>query len=220
VTQKPESDRKIFGIGLSRTGTTSLNAALELLGLRSIHYPADPRTRAEIARALRSRADALRLSVLSECDALTDTPVCCVYQALAQSYPDSLFVLTTRNEDDWLRSCEAVLGAPLPRHWRRRSYKEQLSDAVTRLRRESIQFPAYNRLIIKHLYGDVGFDEQRFVEGRRRYEDGVYGHFHRQPERLLTLDICAGEEWEQLCAFLGRESPTIPFPRHNVRTST
>ena len=30
---------KILGIGLSRTGTTSLTRALEILGLRAVHFP-------------------------------------------------------------------------------------------------------------------------------------------------------------------------------------
>src|SRR5207237_3908 len=47
---------KVFGIGLSRTGTTSLTRALELLGYRAKHYPT-----AE--------------SHFEEYDALTDTPV-------------------------------------------------------------------------------------------------------------------------------------------------
>ncbi|HEV8715109.1 MAG TPA: sulfotransferase [Candidatus Binatia bacterium] len=33
---------KIFGLGLSRTGTTSLTEALEILGFSTIHYCSGP----------------------------------------------------------------------------------------------------------------------------------------------------------------------------------
>jgi type IV secretory pathway VirB3-like protein len=39
VQQAGTRSPKIFGIGLSRTGTTSLHVALVLLGQASIHYP-------------------------------------------------------------------------------------------------------------------------------------------------------------------------------------
>lgn len=35
---------KVFGIGLSRTGTYSLSKALDVLGFYTIHYPIDPTT--------------------------------------------------------------------------------------------------------------------------------------------------------------------------------
>jgi hypothetical protein len=36
------------------------------------------------------------------------------------------------------------------------------------------------------------------------------------PDRLLVFDVADG--WEPLCAFLGREVPSHPFPRtNNVR---
>ena len=32
------------------------------------------------------------------------------------------------------------------------------------------------------------------------------------PERLLVMDICAGEGWEKLCPFLGLPAPDSAFP--------
>jgi Sulfotransferase domain len=80
---------KIFGIGLSRTGTTSLTVALSQLGLYAHHFP---RTRA----------------LIDEVDAATDTPVAAWYQELDTAYPGSKFILTLRDVRDWLDSCEAL----------------------------------------------------------------------------------------------------------------
>jgi len=86
---------KVFGVGLSKTGTNSLNAALERLGYKALHYPS-PRQVMELAQ---------------DYDALTDTPVLACLEALDQHYPGAVFVLTTRAEESWLESCRS--------HWER-----------------------------------------------------------------------------------------------------
>ena len=37
-------ENKVFGLGMSRTGTSSLCEALNHLGIRTTHYPFDPTT--------------------------------------------------------------------------------------------------------------------------------------------------------------------------------
>ena len=64
---------KLFGIGLNRTGTMSLNSAPTELGYGAIHFPSDGVTQAEM-RAPASDDQPLRLSVLDACDAITDVP--------------------------------------------------------------------------------------------------------------------------------------------------
>ena len=82
---------KVFGIGLSRTGTRSLNEALRVMGYRAKHYP--------IPGLVRRR--------VKKWDALTDIPVIPHYKQFARRYPGSRFVLTLRDVDDWLESCRA-----------------------------------------------------------------------------------------------------------------
>lgn len=181
--------------------------------MRSVHFPSDPATRAEIAHYLDMGGSALRLSVLEAVDAILDTPVCCVYQALDAAYPGSRFVLTVREEAAWLRSCEAYWRRPRPS-----SRRTGLRIALRRLRaasQGSLDFPSYVRLLNRQLYGEGGFDAARFSATRRRYEDGVRAHFRGREDQLLTLDICAGEGWPELCGFLGLEIPAEPFPWAN-----
>ena len=96
--------KKVFGIGLSKTGTTSLNAALEILGYKSIHYPP---------------LDQL-FSLLSSNDAATDTPVACCFKELLQIYPDAQFIYTQRDQDAWLQSARSEFaGRPVFEPWKR-----------------------------------------------------------------------------------------------------
>jgi hypothetical protein len=80
---------KILGIGLSRTGTTSLTFALAELGRHAHHFP-------------RSRA------LIDAADAATDTPVAAWFKDLDVAYPGSKFILTIRNVPRWLDSCEVL----------------------------------------------------------------------------------------------------------------
>lgn len=84
---------KILGIGLSRTGTASLHAALLALGYRSTHYP-------------RSLTD------LEAHEAVTDIQVALSFKLLDVMYPGSKFIYTVRDRDPWLLSCERHFQCP------------------------------------------------------------------------------------------------------------
>jgi hypothetical protein len=80
-----EGSGKIFGIGLSRTGTTSLAKALSMLGYNAIH--------------------ARGLDHIEQYEASTDVPVAARYRQLDKRYPNSRFILTVREMESWLESC-------------------------------------------------------------------------------------------------------------------
>lgn len=83
---------KIFGIGLSRTGTTSLASALTRLGFPAVHYPTD-------------------MSDIEAHAAATDISVVAMCRDLDRRFPESRFILTDRALEPWLASCA--------KHWSR-----------------------------------------------------------------------------------------------------
>lgn len=87
---------KIFGIGLPRTGTTSLNTALNTIGIPSIHFPF----------SLYESAD---FSILEQYTGFVDSPIPYLYRQLDEMYPDAGFILTTRALDQWLTSMQWLL---------------------------------------------------------------------------------------------------------------
>jgi len=88
---------RVFGIGLSRTGTQSLAVALRLLGYKTAHYP-------------------WTLEELHEHEAAVDIPVVMWFPFIDGCYSGSKFVLTTRSDSAWLESCKRHYAAP----WRRK----------------------------------------------------------------------------------------------------
>ncbi len=90
---------KIFGIGLNKTATTSLKTALETLGYKTIHNPA------KIKRAIKKRNENKKiLHKIDQYDAFCDVPIPSIFKELDKDYPNSKFILTTRNKENWLNS--------------------------------------------------------------------------------------------------------------------
>jgi 3'-phosphoadenosine 5'-phosphosulfate (PAPS) 3'-phosphatase len=177
---------KVFGIGLSKTGTSSLAHALEILGYRTKDYPG-------IERYVRGELSSVDLEVIDAHDAVTDTPIPSFYRELDARYPNSKFILTVRERDAWLKSC-------------RKQFTEKLAEK---------QNDAHKYLFLD-LYGTDVFDEQKFSRGYEEFVEKALKFFENRRHDLLVIDIAAGEGWEKLCAFLGKPIPDIPFPKANV----
>lgn len=182
---------KVFGLGLSKTGTSSLGEALNRLGIRTIHYPFDEST----FECLRNGR--YRLPILEEYQGTVDIPVAPFYAQLDAEYPGSRFVLTVRDPQAWLRSVEL--------HW------ELMMDWWHRYP----DFKRFQEFISACVYGSIGFSRDRFLHVYETHRRNVEHYFRDRPGDLLVLDVCRGEGWEKLCPFLGVDVPDIPFPHAN-----
>jgi hypothetical protein len=178
---------RVFGIGLSRTGTTSLHRAFELLNLRSVHFP--------------TLTAGTLVAVLEPYQAATDLSVARYFREIDRTFAGAKFVLTVRDLDGWLRSVE--------QHFERNPLASYPLEG--RRPRE------YIRELRRALYGAETFDASRFAEAWRRHGDEVRAHFRQRPGQLLILDICGGAGWEPLCRFLELPVPRLPFPHQNRR---
>jgi hypothetical protein len=186
---------RIFGIGLSKTGTTSLTRALEILGYETNHFPYS---------ALRYEGGRLRLDMerLQQWDAVTDSPVALFYDRLAERFDDAKFILTVRDIDAWLDSCERNHVWP--------------GDYV---RNKGIRkFPHIRKILSlhHHVYGSEQFNRATFRDAYEKHVTQVRTYFAGNGHDLLVMDICGGDGWGPLCDYLGVPVPDEPFPRENV----
>jgi hypothetical protein len=92
---------RVFGIGLSKTGTTSLYAALHMLGLRAATYG----HMREHGLGPWFRGD-FGPDCLAGFDAATDLPLGTWFAELDRRFPGARFVLTVRDLEGWLASSE------------------------------------------------------------------------------------------------------------------
>lgn len=99
------SNRKIFGIGFHKTGTTSLARALRILGYRVTgpNRTGDPK--------IGLRAHAIADNLVKRYDAFQDNPWPIIYRYIDEKYPGSRFILTVRPTDDWIDSVVRHFGS-------------------------------------------------------------------------------------------------------------
>lgn len=91
---------KIFGIGLNKTGTSSLRECLKILGYRHA-----PWRRQLVKDALRDRNLGELFAYADQYESFEDWPWPLFYPELDNQYPESKFILTLRkNEYVWLKS--------------------------------------------------------------------------------------------------------------------
>ncbi len=183
---------KIFGIGLSRTGTTTLAAALTLLGFDTLHW-SNPLTCEVI-----SDAD------LPIFDAFTDTPLSVRFEFLYFLFPNSKFILTTRPFDSWVASMSCL--------WRKQLGSSNFDEIKAALADPNSSHGVEFRNINRGLY----FHYRSYREAFEAHQQRVRRFFEDKPaDRFLELDIFAGDGWPKLCAFVARDVPSIQFPWEN-----
>jgi hypothetical protein len=206
------SVNKIFNIGLPKTGTTSLNQALNDLGFPSIHNP----------KAFRRQA--MKGQYRFEPDnwqALTNFGEH-FYPQLDNAYPDSKFILTVRDEDAWLTSLQQQFGHStgdeVGARW-------EWSRRIRTLLREWKRLVS-NEVVITHMharidiFGTYSFHAERNLYVYRLHQKNARDYFRDRPQDFLVMDICNGDGWEKLCPFLGiSDIPQKPFPAKRPSSS-
>jgi 3'-phosphoadenosine 5'-phosphosulfate (PAPS) 3'-phosphatase len=180
------TEPKVFGIGLSKTGTSSLAQALQILGFKTLDNMG-------ASRYVAGDLSSIEMQTIEAHEALTDTPIPSFYRELDARFPNSKFILTVRDREGWSKSCMKQFS---------RRFAEGQSES--------------NKRLFEDLYGTNVFDAAKFASGYDRFVAGVGEHFKDRPADLLMLDVAAGEGWEKLCPFLGKPVPDTPFPKANV----
>jgi len=183
---------RIFGLGMQKTATTSLNHALIKLGYDSAHWKS-----AHWAKAIwdEMKEDG-RSRTLEKNYALCDLPFPILYRELDAAYPGSKFILTTRTEDQWIESVRAHWSSKNP--WRTQWDHDPFTHKIHR-----------------EVYGRVKFDEGVMRERYRRHNAEVLEYFKDRPQDLLVMNMSAGAGWYELCGFLRKPIPDVPYPREN-----
>lgn len=181
---------RIFGIGLHKTGTTSLAQAFRILGFDAAHWESPHWARyiwTEMLETGRSRTLEMHY-------ALTDLPIPLLYKELDRAYPGSKFILTVRDEDAWLNSI-AVHWKAMRRDWDNDVFSNEAHRA---------------------LYGTTEFDEQIFRNRYRRHNAEVEAHFRGRSD-FMRLDIGRSDDMRELCRFLDLPPMNKRFPhRHKT----
>ncbi|NEQ05157.1 MAG: alpha/beta hydrolase [Moorea sp. SIO4E2] len=184
-----QESHKVFGIGLSGTGSESLSEALNHLGIGTKYYSHNP-------NALNALLNGSKLPILEQYQGLVDG-IAPFYRQLDQVYPGSKFILTVREKHSWLESMENLAST--------------MAENVSWLNPEGE--PLNEFLLYQLNYGLFEFNADRYWQAYEGYVQGVLDYFQNRPSDLLVMDIYNGDRWDKVCPFLELTLPSVPFPQ-------
>lgn len=196
---------KVIGAGFGRTGTSSLQAALEeLLGGPCYHMKSvllqDDHLQAWHNFATGKTAEMDWEHLFHGYVAAVDFPVCIYYSGIMEKFPDAKIVLTLKGPLQWWESFSRMQGLI--------NKTRLLCFCVPKLRTIA-QFT--DKIIIQDVFGGR-LEKENCIEVYKRHNEEVRAAVPQ--ERLLEFDVQQG--WAPLCRFLQVPVPAKPFPYLNA----
>jgi hypothetical protein len=200
---------QVIGAGFGRTGTMSLKAALERLGLGPCFHMIDLIREPEPLPYWQAAANGEQVDwteALDGWESTIDWPGCTYWEQMAETWPDAPILLSVREPEAWYRSTL-------------NSIHEAKEMALRGELGGGTEGDAPDPAVIQFINGMIwnGTFEGRFtnkefaIDVFNRHNEGVKSKV--PADRLLVYDIKTG--WGPLCEFLGVEVPDEPMPHMN-----
>jgi len=197
-------EMKLIGAGFGRSGTMSIQEALEQLGFGPCYHMKIALWRFWHLHFFLKAWHGKKVNwkrFFKRYNSVVDWPTCAFYKDLMKEYPDAKILLNVRDPEKWYDSMYETI-------W-------------------SIQtaFPTWFPEIVRRIHNEIIWngnlkgsflDKQRTMQVYMEHIDEVKRTV--PPGQLLVYDVKEG--WEPLCEFLGVPVPPgKPFPNKNDRRS-
>ncbi len=195
---------KVIGAGFPRTGTMSLQAALNRLGVGPCYHMrsiVEEQGQAALWQTMVDGGEADFNAIFANFESTVDAPACFYYKELMGKYPDAKVLLSLRDSERWHSSVlESIyLGYLVPR-WM------EIMPSVG-------PFLKLTRTMVWE-----GLFEGRLPD--KQFAISIYEAHNAEVQKVVPseklLIFNAKDGWEPLCAFLGVPVPEgEPFPHLN-----
>ena len=197
---------KIFGIGYNKTGTNSLSQILQRYGF---DMPNQQEQEARLTHACFATNYHELKTFVARYDAFQDLPFSQedLYVAVDALFPDSKFILTVRDPEDWFSS--------VCRFQKKVHGLDDLSKVTEADVKEKFRylFPGYgyaNKLRqLTNFTGDARvtdwsklYDKAYNIESYERRNNRIKRYFDAAPGKLLVIDLTKETTTERICEFL------------------
>lgn len=188
---KMSKPHKVFGIGLNKTGTSSLKRALVTLGYN--HCP----TRGPMTHNFLNNSFSQIFKTVEKFDSFEDWPWPLMYRQVFEKYGENArYVLTRRNSAEaWLESLKAHTLITKPQN---------------NPRKKIFGFDYPHGAEAQH----IAFYEKHLVEVRKYFAEQDATHV------LCEVCWEDGDGWQKICDFLKEPLSGTPFPHVNRRVVT
>lgn len=179
---------KIFCVGLSKTATHSLTKALNQLNIRTGHYKYT-----DLNKIIERK---VTKNDLKQYNAISDITVVYCYKELDKTFPNSKFIYTTRDKNEWLESCENAFPGNIMK-----KYKGTQED-----------------IIFNKIYNSSHFDKDKFSTAYDNHDLDVMKYFKNRPDDILIINLIKESgKWKKICQFLNKPIPVNEFPNWNPK---
>ncbi|KAJ3960975.1 hypothetical protein N0V92_002325 [Colletotrichum tropicale] len=212
-----ESGVQVLHLSMPRTGSTSMKAAYEELGLPTYHgfeymlRPDDQKawTEAYLAKYEGKGTPFGRKEfdeILKGWAVLSDCPVLGFTDDLLEAYPEAKVVLVDRDIDSWYKSFNECVVAPFSdwQAWMVINIFERFKNRQPTIMTQKVLYKIFDAHDISSWRENLKKTNLEHAEKIRRVVP---------KERLLEYKLGSG--WEPLCTFLGKDVPDKPFPHLN-----
>ncbi len=126
--------------------------------------------------------------IIDQYDSFEDWPWPLMYELLDKNYPDGKFILTVRKSPEiWFQSLVKHANRTGKTEFRKVAYGHEMPH---------------------------GFKEEHIAFYKKHNQD-VLEYFSNKPGKLLKVCWENGDGWKEICPFLEKEIPGIPFPHDN-----
>ena len=204
---------KVIGAGYGRTGTKSLQLALEELGFdKCYHMEALFRN----PKGVKHWEDAYKEqstdwdSLFEGYQSAVDFPASMYYKELSTHYPDAKVILTVRDAERWYESANATIFSFDP------------GPGLKLKMLVSMLFSSKARNLFKAIMLNDKSIWKKFFEGKFKDKAYTIQKFNKHIEEVKStipadrlLIFHPKDGWEPLCQFLEVPTPSTPFPNTN-----
>ena len=197
---------KVIGAGYGRTGTASLKLALDRLGFGPTHHMSEvlpsPERVALWTRIGHGEAESNPSLWDQACTGYTatvDWPACTHWRPLMHHFPEARVILSRRDAGKWFESVNATI------------LKPEINAAIAK----TPMGPMLQGNIWR-LFGDKIDNREHMMASFEKHCAEVVAGVPK--DRLLVFE--AKDGWGPLCAFLGVDAPSDPFPHVNSKEET
>lgn len=187
VELRPVSSRKVVGIGLPKTGTTSLGYCLRRFGFKHRTFDMD------LASKVKRNQIEEVLKETEKHESFEDWPWFMLYREFDHKFPNSKFILTLRRDTEtYVKSLQG--------HHEREGIRNK----------DFVKPPWWDEV---HEVEPSAWDYEKSARKYEKHNRDVLEYFgDRINKDLLVVCWEKGDGWAELSRFLNKRVPDEPFP--------
>ncbi len=206
---------KVIGAGYGRTGTKSLQIALEVLGFGKCYHMEELMRNPE---GIKHWEDAYNNNpvdwdtLFSNYNSIVDFPGSMYYKELHTHYPDAKVILSIRDPERWYNSVKSTI------------YSFDPGPAIKINMLIKMLFSSTARNLFKVINFQKKAIWKKYFEGRFEDKEYAINKFNKHIEEVMSiipnnklLIFEAKDGWKPLCNFLEVGIPSEPYPFNNKK---